>query len=117
MTRLIPSFLACLIVAALAGTTGCESFGKATSDKERFLQADRRLALAADSVSAAVASRYFDNKPDALKLMRFGLLEANAMQQRGKPLVLKGESQELTDVVDTFERALNRINGALDAKE
>lgn len=98
----------------LAGLLLC---GCAATPRDRYAQADRRLGIAADAVKAAVDSRYFDDKPAVLKAMKFGLLEANALQAKAKPLALRGESLALDDYLDSMEAAIARVLAALATKD
>ena len=102
----------CFLIVGVVAIGGC-----ATDPRQRFIDADRRLGIAADAAKAAFDSHLLDDKPDVIKTIQFSLREANAFQIKAKPLAEQGASPALDDYLDQIEAATARVLAALAAKD
>lgn len=102
---------AVVLLLALAMVAGC-----ATS-RDRFAAADRALLAAHLSATAAIQAGYFDDKPDQLRAVQFGLNEANAAAAKAKPLVLAGNEVGADFWVDQIMTGVERVLLQLSTKK
>jgi hypothetical protein len=108
-----PGHLRRVVLALLV----CVAAGCGATPRDRFAAADRALLAAHQSATAAIKAGYFDDKPDVLKAVQFGLNEANAAAAQAKPLALAGNDPGLDFWIDRVLAGVERVAVALGTKK